>query len=426
MLQFSISPTKDLGLNELRVAILSYIVAQQSSQELLVRIDDTEQKDSIKKEDKEIIKTLDLFGINYSRVILQSENIKYHTGMGMKLLLDKKSFNCFCTEEALNKDKEKAKKENKPYSYSGFCETISDEAKFHCNAPFVVRLKKPKNDIILKDLIQGECRFKPYEVDSIVILKHNKTPTADFASAIDDMLYDISTVITTQEQLLNTPKQIHIRESLGYEKAIKYAHLPKILYKESAKENNYSSINWLINEGYLPVAIANYLVQLGYSTPNEIFTLEEAVEWFDLNRFDKTPATFDIEKLNHINKEYLKTIDEMRLSKIIGYADEDIGKLAKLYLTKCNTTKEIKEKIDTIFAKKEPLKGFEEEIKTLKDCLINAPFINDFNQFQEYVIKHTKIKDETPLRFILTGATSGIELAKIYPLIKNYIGEIIC
>jgi len=430
LLRFAISPIKDLGVKELRVAILNYIISQQTNEELLIRIDDTEKEKNIEKKDKEIIKLLDLFGIKYSRIILQSENIKYHTGMGMKLLLDKKSFNCFCTEEVLEEDKVKAQKEEKPYSYSGFCETISDETKFHCNAPFVVRLKKPNKDIKFTDFVQGDCEFKPYEVDSVVVLKHDKTPTANFASAVDDMLYDISTIITNENQLINTSKQIHIRKSLDYEKEIKYTHLPKILNSKTAKElsitDNYSSINWLINEGYLPIAIANYLVHLGFSTPNEIFTLEEAVEWFDLNRLSTKSASFDITKLNHINKEHLKTIDNMRLSKIIGYADEDIGKLAKLYLKECNTTKELKEKIDLIFTKKETLKEFEEEIKTLKTCLTNAPFMNDFAKLQEYIIEKTGIKDETPLRFILTGTTSGLKLKKIYPLIKNYLGEIIC
>ena len=418
MLRFAQSPTKDLDISNLRIALLNHIFAKQIKQELLIRIDDTNKEENIEGKDKEIIKLLDLFGIDYSRVVLQSENIKYHTGMGMKLLLDKKAFNCFCSDEALQKDKQEAKKQNKPYSYSGFCQTISDETKFNCNAPFVVRIQKPKTTIPFKDSLQGDIEFQPNEVDSFVILKHDKSPTYNFASAVDDMLYDISTLIRSENFLIDTSKQIHLRQSLGYDKKIEYYHIPNI--------KNSVSVQSLIDKGYLPVAIANYLVTLGIPTKKDIFTIEEACEWIDIKKLSTKPSTFDINKLNLINKEHLQIIDNMRLSKIIGYADEDIGKLAKLYLSECNTTQEIKNKIDTIFNKKEPLEEFQRELKIIEECLSNAPFINHFNELQKYIKDKTGLNDETLLRVALTGAKTGPNLSEIYPLIKNYIGEIIC
>ena len=423
MLRFATSPTKDLDISNLRVALLNHIVSKQMNQELLIRIDDTEKEKNIENKDKEILGILDLFNIDYSRVVLESENIKYHTGMAMKLLLDKKAFNCFCSDEALEKDKKKAKKDGTPYSYSGFCETISDETKFNCNAPFVVRMKQPEDTVTFKDTLKNECEFKPFEVDSTIILNHDKTPTYNFASAVDDMLYDISTIIQSEECLKDTPKQITIRKALGYDKEIQYVHIPNITTNESI------SVQSLIDHGYLPAAIANYLVTTGYNTPTEIFTIEDACNWFDINKISNETINFDIEKLNLINKAHLKDVEDMRLSKIIGYADEDIGKLAKLYLEECNSTKEIKAKIDAIFGKKENLKGFEKELQILNECLNNAPFINDFENLQTYITEQTGLKDNTlltPLRFILTGTKKGPELSEIYPLIKNYIGEIVC
>lgn len=417
MLRFAISPTQDINITQLRIALLNHIFSKQHTQELLVRIDDTNKVKNIEGKDKEILEVLNLFNIDYSRVILESENIKYHTGMGMKLLLDKKAFNCFCSDEALEEDRQKAKKEGISYSYNGFCETISDETKFHCNAPFVVRMKKPEQNIKVTDLLQGDIEFTPNEVDSVIILDHAKSPTHNFASAIDDMLYNIETVIKENSNLQDTPKEIHIRESLGYDKQIQYAHIPDIA-------NTNTSLKSLIEEGYLPVAIANYLLLLGYNAPCEIFTVEEAIAWFDINKLSKEAVTFDKNRLDSINKEHLQTVDNMRLSKIIGYADEDIGKLAKVYLSECNTTKEIKEKIDTIFNTKKD----NEEFKIVKECLMNAPFMNDFKELKKYITDKTGLKDDDlllPLRVILTGTTKGPDLNDIYPLIKNYLGEII-
>ena len=236
MLRFAPSPTGDMHIGNLRVALINHILSKQLNEELLIRIEDTDKKRNIKGKEEEILKLLTLFSVNFTRVAHQSENLKYHSQMAMKLLLDKKAFNCFCSDEALKIDREKAKASKQPYRYSGFCTTISDEAKFECNAPFTVRLEKPKHNIKFVDAIKGEIDNKPFDVDSFMILRQDKTPMYNFACAIDDMLFDISTVVRGEDQLPNTPKQIHIRESLGYTKEIKYAHLPMILNMESGKK----------------------------------------------------------------------------------------------------------------------------------------------------------------------------------------------
>jgi len=432
LLRFAPSPTGDMHIGNLRVALINHILSKQLNEELLIRIEDTDKKRNIEGKEKDILELLTLFSVNFTRVMHQSENIKYHSQMAMKLLLDKKAFNCFCSDEALEQDREKAKKEKLPYRYSGFCENISDEAKFECNAPFTVRLKKPEHNIKFNDAIKGELEYKPFDVDSFILLRQDKTPMYNFACAIDDMLFDISTVVRGEDQLPNTPKQIHIRESLGYTKEIKYAHLPMILNMETGKKmskrDNASSVRWLVDQGYLPVAISNYIILLGYNPPTEIFTLEEAQEWFDLNKISKSSAKFDITKLKFINREHIKLMDELRLSKILGYADRDIGKLAKLYLEECDTINEIKLKLTTLFKDKKNLNGFENEFKLLKECVINAPYIDDLDDFRKYITNKTGLTEEKlfiPLRYALTGSQNGPSLSDIYPLIKNYIGEII-
>ena len=432
MLRFAPSPTGDMHIGNLRVALINHILSKQLNEELLIRIEDTDKKRNVDGKEKEILELLTLFSINFTRVVHQSENSKFHSQMAMKLLLDKKAFNCFCSDEVLEIDREKAKANKQPYRYSGFCETISDEAKFECNAPFVVRVKKPEKNIIFTDAIKGKIDNKPFDVDSIIILRQDKTPMYNFACAIDDMLFDISTVVRGEDQLPNTPKQINIREALGYTREIKYAHLPMILNMETGKKmskrDDVSSVQWLVDEGYLPVAISNYIILLGYNPPTEIFTLEEAEDWFDIDKISKSPAKFDITKLKFINREHIKIMDELRLSKILGYADKDIGTLAKIYIEECDTIKEIKEKLTTLFGKKDILKGFEKEFKILKECLQTAPYFDELSDLKKYITKQTGLKDDQlfiPFRYALTGVKDGPNLAKIYPLIKNYLGEII-
>jgi glutamyl-tRNA synthetase len=432
LLRFAPSPTGDMHIGNLRVAVLNHILSKQLNEDLVIRIEDTDKARNIEGKDEEILKMLDLFSIDYKSVVHQSNNIKYHTQMAMQLLLDNNSFNCFCSDEALEKDRQTAKDEGKPYRYTDFCTNLSSETKEQCNAPFTVRISRPQDNIKFKDGIKGDFDYEPFDVDSFVILRQDKTPTYNFACAVDDMIFDISTVIRGEDHLSNTPKQIHIRNSLGYDREIKYVHLPMILDMETGKKmskrDSASSVHWLVSQGYLPVAISNYLVLLGYSPPVEIFTLEEATKWFDINKISRAAAKFDIQKLKFINREHIKIMDDMRLSKLLGYADEDIGQLGKLYIKECDTINEIKAKVDTIFASKDTVEGFEQEYKILRECLKEAPFIDDFNDLKKHITKQTGLKGKQlfmPLRFALTGAISGPNVSDIYPFIKNYLGEIV-
>ena len=346
MLRFALSPKRDMHIGDLRVALFNYILSKQNNEGLIVRIEDIDAQKNIEGKDKKSLEILNLFSIDYSQIIYQSENLKYHQKFAMQLLAQKKAFNCFCSDEALQKDKQKAKDENKQYQYIGGCENLSDETVLNVEAPFRVRIKKPTHNIKFTDILKGELEYQPSDVDSFVILNQNKTATNNFACGVDDMLCDISTIIADEKYINDTPKQIHIRESLGYDKQINYIHIPNIINQENI------SVQSLLDDGYLPIAIANYILLLGYETSKEIFTIEEALEWFDISKISKKSVRFDIKKLNFLNKAYLKEIDELRLSKILGYADKDIGVLAKIYLQELDTTKQIKKKLVKYFHKK--------------------------------------------------------------------------
>ena len=432
MLRFAPSPTGNMNIENLRVAIFNYIVSKQLNEDLLIRIEDTDKEKNIEGKDKEILEILNLFSIEYKGVVHQSDSLKYHQKIALQFLTQKKAFVCFCSDSKLDELKEESIKNGKIVAYDGFCETLSDETILNTNAPFTIRIKKPEHNIKFSDLLKGKFNCTPDDVDSFIILRQDKTPTYNYACAIDDMITDISTIIRSDEHISDTAKQIFIRESLGYTKEIKYIHLPIILDnatgKEINKQDEKNSVKWLIDVGFLPSAIANYLVLMGNETPTEIFTLEEAISWFKIENISKDPAKFDIDKLRFINKKHLETMDDMRLSKILGFADTDIGKLAKIFLEEASTIKEIKEKIAQIFAPKSSYDGFEEEFSKVKECLQKAPFFNDFEELKKYISEQTNLKDENllkPLKYLLTGSTDGVNILDIYPFIKNYLGEIV-
>ena len=427
MLRFAPSPTEDMHIGNLRVAIFNYIVSKQLNEDLIIRIEDTDVERNIEGKDKEILEILNLFSIEYKSVMYQSDSLKYHQKMALQLMTQKKAYACFCSDSKLDELKKESIKDGKPFKYDGFCETLSDETVLNTNAPFTVRIKKPEHNIKFTDLLKGDFDYAPFDVDSFIILRQDKTPTYNYACAVDDMIMDISLVIREEAHVSDTPKQIHIRESLGYTKEIKYVHLPIILNALTG-ENDTSSVKWLIDEGFLPSAIANYLVLMGNNTPTEIFTLEEAISWFKIENVSKDSTKFDIDKLRFINKKHLETMDDMRLSKILGFADTDIGKLGKVFLEETSTIKEIKERVVKIFAQKDSYEGLQEEFLKVKECLQKAPFFNDFEELKKYISKQTNLEDDNllkPLKYILTGANDGVNITDIYPFIKNYLGEIV-
>ncbi len=431
MLRFAPSPTGDMHIGNLRVALFNYIVAKQKNEDLIIRIEDTDKERNIEGKDQEILNILDLFGIEYSQVMYQSQNVRFHTAMALQLIHEKKAFSCFCSSDWLDKKRDEAKNNKIAYRYDDACANLPAELVIDNMNPFTIRIKKPDETITIKDHIKGNVSFEPNEVDSFIIMRQDKTPTYNFACAVDDMLSDISLIIRGEDHMSNTPKQDHIRASLKYDKKIEYAHLPIILNdigKKMSKRDDASSVKWLLEEGFLPSAIANYLILMGNKPPKEIFEIKEAIEWFSLDAISKSPARFDMDMLRHINKEHLKNLDAKELSRYVGFADGEIGELAKVYLEEASTTKELKTKIEPIFAQKIIPEEFMEQSKIMSETIRNAPYFEEYEDFKNYIMKESGLKGKNffkPLRLLLTGAEHGPDVAEVYKYLKNYIGEIV-
>jgi glutamyl-tRNA synthetase len=434
MLRFAPSPTGDMHIGNLRVAILNYLVAQQRNEPFIIRIEDIDKAHNIEGKDTEIMQILEKFALKHDSVFHQSEHLHMHQTLAIKLLEEGKAFVCTCTAEQLENDREEAKKNKLAYRYSGRCYDVdkAEHAKLKENgSPFVIRIKKPEHDIVTHDLIKGDMVTTPDEVDSFVILRADGTPTYNFACACDDMLSGVNFIIRGEDHLSGTPKQKHIKMQLGYEEETTYAHLPVILNSEGKKMSEQDDaffVKWLFEEGFIPDAILNYLLLLGNSkAPKEIFTLPEAIEWFNIENISESAAKFDIDKLRFINRKHLEMMDDKKLSTLFGFADADIGKLAKLYLEEASTIKELESKIRPIFSPKDFDGEWGEQMRIIEKLILELPMINTFNEFQSTIMKESGLKEENflkPLRVLLTGAEHGPELNDVYPLIKPYLLEV--
>ena len=400
MLRFAPSLTGDMHTESLRVALLNFIVAKQRDEKFLVRIEDIDVKVDIEAKVRDTLEIFSLFGIEFDEVVYQSHNQKFHQQLAMKLLMDKNAYNCFCSSKHLEMKKQEAKESKKPYRYDEACKNLPDELVMDCESPFCVRFSSKDND-------------------DFVILEVDKTPTYNFACALDDMLSDISLVIRGKEHLLNTSKQTAIRDAMGYDKSIEYLHLHAFLDEDF-------TLKWLLEEGFLPSAIINYLLLIGFEAPKEIFTLEDAIEWYDISKVSTSPVKFDILQLQNINKAHILAMDSLKLASLIGHRSSEIGDLAKLYTQEAGTINQLKEKIDKIFAKKE-CDEFKQEFENLKSVIKDAPHFSKYDEFEKYLMDKSGLKGEQlfkPLQVILTGSKVGPNISDIYTHIKNYIKEV--
>ncbi|WP_069636829.1 glutamate--tRNA ligase [Campylobacter pinnipediorum] len=419
---FAKSSIEDMHIEDLRLAIFNYIYSKKYKKEFLIKLENSNNQQNLKNKEKDIIEFLAKFGIIIKQIFTQNHNLKFHRQLASKLLIDKKAFVCFCSEEDIKHKKEQAKQKNKIYSYDGTCEKMSNVEVLGCEKPFVVRLKRPEKTKSFTDSIQGKINFSPDEIDDFVIIKKDKTPSFDFACAIDDMFQDTSFIIDQENNEINTSRQNLIRQYLGYEKPISYAHLPKI-----ANKDDIASIKSMLDDGFMPEAIANYLILLGNKTPKEIFTLQEAIHWFDITKISNKHINFDIDKLKKINQEHIKLASDLRLNELLGL-DKSYNNLIRFYANKISLLTKIKEKIEKIYSKKIAPTEFNKEFKILREAIKNLNIeLETFDEFKDKLMQITKLTGEsflTPLTVLLTSETQNSELNELYPLIKKDLKKI--
>jgi glutamyl-tRNA synthetase len=324
--RFAPSPTGYLHIGGARTALFNYIYAKHFGGRFILRIEDTDLERSLKAYEEDIIKSMQWLGlVSDEPVLYQSQRLDIYKEYCKKLLDEGKAYNCYCTAESLEEDKNKLIAEGKKPMYSGKCRNLSDEEQ-NLNLPHVVRFKTDRSGggkfTKFKDLIRDQSvSVNHSEIDDFVIMRTDGIPTYNFAVVIDDALMGITHIIRGDDHLSNTPKQVLLYEALGFEPPA-FAHVSMILGndgKRLSKRHGATAVTQYKNDGFLPEALINYLVRLGWSHGNdEILSLDEMIQYFDLKHISKSAGVFNKEKLLWLNAHYIKQKTAEELVSLIN------------------------------------------------------------------------------------------------------------
>ncbi|MEA1936097.1 MAG: glutamate--tRNA ligase [Thermodesulfobacteriota bacterium] len=313
--RFAPSPTGFLHIGGARTALFNWLYARHNSGKFILRIEDTDQLRSTEESTTAILDAMKWLGLNWDEgPFFQTECVELHRKMVKKLLDEGKAYYCACAPEELDEKRKKALTKREKPKYDGTCR----DKNLRKTANSVVRFRCPQVGItIVNDLIKGAINFNNEELDDLVIERSDGYPTYNFAVVVDDAQMEITHVIRGDDHLNNTPRQILLYEALGY-KLPEFAHVPMILGADKtrlSKRHGATSVMAYEDMGYLPEALVNYLVRLGWSHGDqEIFSLDELIELFTLEVVGKSAAVFNPEKLLWLNQHYIKECAAERLT----------------------------------------------------------------------------------------------------------------
>lgn len=365
--RFAPSPTGYLHLGSARTALFNFLFAKNQRGVFILRIEDTDKERSKKEFVDDIIESLQWLGINFDEgPIFQSERIEIYRKVVEELLDKGKAYRCFCTKEELEIKRQEQITRGEPPRYDGTCARLTKEdinKKISQKIPYVIRLKVPEQILIFKDLLRGEIKYDLRLIGDFIIAKSEEEPLFHLATPVDDYYQGITHIIRGAEHIPNTPKQILVYKAMNWKIPV-YAHIPLILGEgggKLSKRHGAKSIKEYRKEGFLPEAIINFLVLLGWhpKREKEIISLEEAIKEFDLKDVEKRSAIFNIKKLVWLNKFYLRKKTPEEIKELIlkdpylfdleiylrFYSEEAINKIIELGKERANTIREIFETI---------------------------------------------------------------------------------
>lgn len=356
--RFAPSPTGHLHIGGLRAALFNWLYARNNNGVFLVRIEDTDLERSKPEYTESILASLAWTGIEPDESItLQTQRVDEHKKYIQQLLDSGKAYRCYCSpEEVIERNKQKHGADYLFASYDGFCRDASNDAE----KLFVMRFKLPqqKGAITFTDLIRGKVTFDYDQLDDFIIARSDGSPMYNFVVVIDDHHMNISHVIRGEDHISNTPKQMLLYQALGFEIPI-FAHLPLILGPSGdrlSKRDAATSVLEYKTGGYLPDALVNYLVRLGWAHGDqEVFTRKELIEYFSLDNVGKKGAIFDPAKLDWLNGVYIRDTSNKQVLDNIIYSVEPN------FVQKCSSWDD--EKIDTA------LELFKQRTKTLHELV---------------------------------------------------------
>jgi|TARA_B100001093_G_scaffold473359_1_gene497198 glutamyl-tRNA synthetase len=307
--RFAPSPTGALHIGGVRTALFNYVYAKQNKGRFLIRVEDTDAERSTKEYEENILKGLSDIGIDPDEPpVRQSERSELYKLAAEKIIESGNAYWCDCSKEALEEMRKEQELAGKKPMYDGRSRNLGLKRSENT----VLRLKTPKDgELVFHDLVRGEVIFQNSELDDLILLRSDGSPTYHLCNVVDDFSQGITTVVRGEDHLSNTPRQIHIQQALGYP-PLEYAHLPMVLgqdKKRLSKRNAVTSLQDYFDQGYLESSMINMLARLGWSKGDkEIFYLDDLIVDFRIQEVQKAGAVFDSAKLDWINNHHLAAL----------------------------------------------------------------------------------------------------------------------
>lgn len=420
--RYAPSPTGKMHVGNLRTALYEYLIAKHEGGDFILRIEDTDQERFVEGAVDIINRTLKQVGIEHDEgpdkdkgygPYVQSERVK--TGIYLKYakeLIEKgEAYYCFCSKERLDSLKTEIVEGKEISIYDKHCLSLSKEEieqNLKEGKPYVIRQNNPQEGTTtFHDILYGDITVENKELDDMILIKSDGYPTYNFANVVDDHTMEITHVVRGNEYLSSAPKYDRLYNAFGW-KIPTYVHLPLITneeHKKLAKRSGSSSFEDLVEQGFLPEAIINFIALLGWSPEdnNEIFSLQELIEKFDYRRINKSPAVFDLVKLRWMNGEYIKKMDDerylqMALPVVNEVITKDLNKekIAMMCKTRIEVFPDIKDHIEffetlpeydvSMYEHKKMKSTLESSLEVLKETLPMLEAFDDYTNDSLYAL----------------------------------------
>ena len=326
--RFAPSPTGYLHVGGARTALFSWLYARKHGGEFVLRIEDTDLERSTTESVNAILEGMTWLGLDYDEgPFYQTDRFDRYNAVIDKLLDEGHAYRCNCSKERLDALREDQMKRKEKPRYDGHCKHLNVDP----SEPHVIRFRNPEEgEVVFEDMVRGHVTVKNTELDDLIIRRTDGSPTYNLTVVVDDDDMGITHVIRGDDHINNTPRQINLLKAMGRELPV-YAHVPMILGDDGArlsKRHGAVSVMQYRDDGFLPEALLNYLVRLGWSFEDrEIFSVDEMVEFFDVADVNKAASSFNTEKLLWLNQQYIKESTPEHIARLVsvhlGHKDID-------------------------------------------------------------------------------------------------------
>lgn len=412
--RFAPSPTGYLHIGGVRTALYSWLYAKQKSGVFLLRIEDTDLERSSKESVDVIMEGMQWLGLDHSEgPYYQTERFDRYKEVIQQLLDNDQAYYCYATPEELDAMREQQKANGEKPRYDGRYRDFTGEPPKGIDP--VIRFKNPlEGEVVINDIVKGKVTVSNKELDDLIIARSDGTPTYNLTVVVDDWDMQVTHVIRGDDHLNNTPRQINLYNALGAELPT-FAHIPMVLGEDGSrlsKRHGAVSVLQYKEDGFLPEALLNYLVRLGWSYKDqEVFTVNEMVEYFDLNKVNSAPSTFNYDKLVWINQQHIQNTDTENLVQNLKPFMEARG----LDVSQGPSLSQVADLL-------------RERAKTLVEMADSAVyFYHDFDAFEEGAAKkHLRGVAEEPLKKIQEkfAALSDWKVESIHQAIQSTATEL--